>query len=443
MSSSSPSAFIRKNVQQFQSDLHHGIQHYRASTTAQSMFQETGDSHIPMSAKIILGIGLIISIFWLIIYYINLDLGKEGGDESKDENNGKCTTVCGMSFKDLFLKGFTGPLILGAVCLFVAWLLIWKKRKSYAMKEIFGGLKYKFTEYKKYIRFFGFGYLGFILYSIAAYALVNVIPLGVFKEKEYSEFTTRTACHKAKKKWCKNIAPNLKIVLILTIIGLVSLAIASIFVFKKVLTPEEEMVKQSCQIVSENIKNMIEQNPESASLPLNKLWNIQTSNTEAVSYKDANTTYRNACKSVLQQLQNFKTRNMNKQLYGASRQSDAAKGAGFFSPKGNEQSFEYANVQQQLKRSQQEYKQRIAQEQQLANISGIKEQILNVPYLPPKQRSGTTGTTATIPAPSHPPKQQAVTTVAAPAAAPATAATTPATTPATAPVLSSAPGRVG
>jgi len=342
-----------------------------ASSLKQS-WASTGDSHIPKSAIIILAICLIGAFIWILVYFIHLEEGKKEGKEEKTSGKGECSDACAEDVRSIMKEGVLGPVILGFAGIFVAWLIVKKQRDKYAQQHIFrrAGLATSKTFHVSYERkkisksaFLAIAFVVWIVVVVGIYLAVTYVPLKAFKKSLYKQYTTGSACKAAKKKWCKNAAPNSKIVIGVSTAGMLAILIASFFIFRTKLTPEQAMMRDQCERVAMNIEQSLKANPSIASgATLEEYWDENYEHGEGVSFEQASGEPI-ACGPILTELKKTWRMAQSKQTYVGKRNIAAGGGAGFVRPKSGEAAFSQVYSQKMLAKQRKMQAQKLAQAQ--------------------------------------------------------------------------------
>lgn len=329
-------------------------------TKVSQSWQSTGDSHIPKSAVIILVLCLIGAFIWILVYFIKLEEGKEQGKEEDTKKKGVCSDACAEAPGTIFKTGILGPVILGFAGILVAYLITWKQRKRYAMRHI---TTRTYHSTKKKISKTAFLSIAFFVWIVAVagtYIAVTFIPLKAFKKSLYKD-KNAAQCKAAGKKWCKYAAPNSKIVIIVSTVGMLAILIAAFFVFRNHLTPEQAELRDNCEQISIQVQQALKQDRSIAQgVSLEQYWDNHFG---TVATFEEVSGAKEACGTVLSELQSDWAMAASKAGYSQARSTAGAGGAGFFKHKGSEQAFSTLYTQKMLAKQRKMQAQKLAQAQ--------------------------------------------------------------------------------
>jgi len=178
------------------------------SSIKSGLLHKHAGSSMPKLMMIPLVCFFIFSFFWVVYWTFQIGEGKvKGSATSSKEDHGHCAERCALPFEKVIVKVFVPPLVCAAVALIPVLYGYWMWEDK--GQELFHANQAASTSHKKsFIIGIFVAFILWIVVSIAWYLLMSLGNVKAFKQKEYSNLTTKTACTGAKKAWCTNVGPN-------------------------------------------------------------------------------------------------------------------------------------------------------------------------------------------------------------------------------------------
>ena len=178
------------------------------SSIKSGLLNKHAGSSMPKLMMIPLVCFFLFSFIWVVVWMIQIGEGEvKGSATSSKEDHGHCAERCALPFKQVLVKVFVPPLVCAVVALIpvLYGYYMWEDKGQ----ELFHANQAASTSRKKsFIIGIFVAFILWIVVSIAWYLLMSLGNVKAFKQKEYSNLTTKTACTGAKKAWCTNVGPN-------------------------------------------------------------------------------------------------------------------------------------------------------------------------------------------------------------------------------------------
>ena len=207
---------------------------------------------IPGSIKFVVCVTFLFSFIWMLVYFIQLGEGKASGAKtstSDDETKGTCGDKCTISLtkvlKDAFLPPFICCVVGVVVGLFLYYFLVEKKAR-----QLIGARaavsRHSSSSVRSLLIFLVIAFVLWMGVSFGFYALMSQGNIQFFKEKEYKDLNTKTACTGAGHHWCKKngVAPNTFWFFLLSLSLFFIALVVGVVKYMRRLTPEDEFCKK-------------------------------------------------------------------------------------------------------------------------------------------------------------------------------------------------------
>jgi len=207
---------------------------------------------IPGSIKFVVCFTFLFSFIWMLVYFINLGEGKASGAKtstSDDETKGTCGEKCTISLTKVLKDAFLPPFIccvVGAVVGFFLYYFLVEKKARQLIGARAAVSRHSSSSVRSLLIFLVIAFVLWMGVSFGFYALMSQGNVQFFKQKEYKDLNTKTACTGAGHHWCKKngVAPNTFWFFLLSLSLFFIALVVGVVKYMRRLTPEDEFCKK-------------------------------------------------------------------------------------------------------------------------------------------------------------------------------------------------------